>query len=81
MDMGFLKSKDDEKAMKNINIPKIEDLFKNQEREYILYENKVLENRLSKAISSIETNMTKIKALPYCGKTAPVMDLKKTTQG
>ena len=63
MDMGFLKSKDDEKAMKNINIPKIEDLFKNQEREYILYENKVLENRLSKAISSIETNMTKIKAL------------------
>ena len=46
----------------------------------MLYENKVLENRLSKAISSIETNMTKIKTLPYCGKTAPVMELKKTTQ-
>ena len=45
----------------------------------MLYENKVLENRLSKAISSIETNMTKIKALPYNGKTAPVGDFKKST--
>ena len=81
MKIEFLKHKDEEKQNKEINIPKIEDLFKNQEKEIVLYHNSVLKGKLTKAIESIDVSVDKIKSYSFAGRTVPAGEIKKTSAG
>lgn len=56
-------------------------MFKNQEKEIVLYHNSVLKGKLTKAIESIDVSVDKIKSYTFAGKTVPISEIKKNNAG
>jgi hypothetical protein len=47
---------------KEIHIPEIEEMFKNQYQEYMLYESRMMRNQLTKAMNQIDNGVARIKS-------------------
>lgn len=71
-DLSKQKSRVVENRSKEIKIPEIEEVFKNQQKEYVLYESRMMKNTLSKANNSLVNRVNYIESLGPGGKTMPV---------
>ena len=56
---------DGDKNGKEIQIPRIEDLFKNQSKEILIHENTTLRDKLGKMMQDLDKGMAKFKNLTY----------------
>ena len=65
--LNLTQIEDEDKNSKEIHIPRIEDLFKNQSKEILIHENTSLRERLGKMINKIDQGINHFKALPIVG--------------
>lgn len=65
--LNLTQIEDEDKNSKEIHIPRIEDLFKNQSKEILIHENTSLRERLGKMITKIDQGISHFKALPIVG--------------
>lgn len=63
--LNVTQIEEDDKNSKEIHIPRIEDLFKNQSKEILVYENTTLREKLGKMIHKLDEGITKFKNLSF----------------
>lgn len=63
---------------KEISIPEIEEVFKDQQRDYMLYESREMKNKLARAIQSIDFRVNNLHSSSMPSKTMPVTDSRRT---
>jgi hypothetical protein len=68
----------EDKNSKAIDIPRIEDLFKNQSKEIMAYENTTLRDRLGKMMHNLDHSINRFKNLSF-SYTKPVELVSHTT--
>lgn len=56
---------EEDKNSKEIHIPRVEDLFKNQAKEILTYENQTLRNRLGEMMGTLERGIGKFKSMSF----------------
>jgi len=63
--LNMTQIEDEDRNGKEIHIPRIEDLFKNQSKEILIHENTTLRDRLGKMITNLDHGINKFKSLSF----------------
>ena len=69
--VNFVPSRDEDKQLKEINIPTVEELFRYQTRDKLIYENRKLYKMLGSRHLEIDDAVKKLKAAGSGDKTDP----------
>ena len=63
--LNMTQIEEEDKGGREIHIPRVEDLFKNQSKEIHIYENTTLRDRLGKMIHNLDQGIAKFKSLTF----------------